>query len=867
MSDRNHKVKDSHFKEPFDHLVQLCEERLDFDRLSVTLKYQNQLLIIALMTNEEATLLDCGELYDLKESAPEKVMASKNALQSNILIDSYPENVLFKRTELKSLILFPIIIDESPVGTLDIFSFNEEHFSETDIHAIEGILYTVTLLLENYNLHTMIRKSETILAQQPNDIESSIDSPNNDGRNLGEHLKELLENVYDYIFVENEEAEIVQVSPNLAQLLQFSPAEMMKESVAHFTAEEDKEKLEKVTQEKVEDYIRFKKKNESTVGLYLKVFQVFDTMNTHSVTIYQASEEPKALSGDLLRQMEGQFGVVDLNYHLQFVSHDLEYDFDDPLAGRKCFMAYNKSSSICKDCPIEANKLTVDALKNHVVFTQFKDGQRKMIIFSLLKLEDGSFALLEFFKDTSMQSYFEEDQPVEEEKEDPPGPIDDFIDFSIEKIKSPVSTLINYIGTLQGVHFNELSEDVFFEKIDFMYNTTRHLDAVINSMASSLREKLALLSEAGSLSQYTLPGVPVKKGKKILIIDPDISLRLRLKNFFDDLGYNMLIAKDGLEGVLLIKKHLPDIILLEVNPPKVNGFLIYEKIHQHIKKKIYFIMISHINNPKIMETAHQMGIIEYIEKDNLNLKHLAQLIYDLLHELEKEVKEIKGAKPPPKKAKQKENASEQLLEEMEQTSETFYRVSEPPSETEQTPGDLDFPSPDDELDLDVEETPLEPIISETVGQEPEAVVPLEDLGFEIEEVEDGTSFDFGRSEGSDHSIILDGTVFIIKLEGYLTEDSLKAMNRELFPKMGEQPVETRKLIINLFDVVSESITEDTLNHLFSFQTEYIDTPPDSVKILSTDPHAVEAIGHHYIGKGYTVQEDMVEAFSLLQMEI
>ncbi len=865
MSDTNHKVKDSHFKEPFDHLVQLCEERVDFDRLSVTLKYQNQLLIIALMTHEEAVLLDCGEIYDLKGSAPEKVMESKTPLQNNILNDSYPENVLFKRTGLKSTILFPIIIDESPVGTLDIFSFNEEHFNETDIHAIEEILYTVTLLLENYNLHTMIRKSETILAQQPNDIESSIDSSNNNEKNLGERLKELLENAYDYIFVENEGSEIIQVSPNLAQLLQFTPAEMLKESVAHFTVEEDKEKLEKVTQEKIEDYIRLKKKNESTVGLYLKVFQVFDTMNTHSVTIYQASEEPKALSGDLLRQMEGQFGVVDLNYHLQFVSHDLQYDFDDPLSGRKCFMAYNRSSKICKDCPIEANKLTVDALKNHVVFTQFKDGQRKMIIFSLLKLEDGSFALLEFFKDTSMQNYFEEDQPVEEAKEQP-GPINDFIDYSIEKIKSPVSTLINYLDTLQGVHFNELNEDVFFEKIDFMYNTTRHLDAVIRSMASSLREKLALLSESGSLSPLGLPEIPVKKGKKILIIDPDISVRLRLKNYFGDLGYRMIIAKDGLEGVLLTKKHLPDIVLLEVNPPKVNGFLIYEKIHQHIKRKIYFIMISHINNPKIIETAHQMGIIDYIEKDKLNLKNLAQLIYDLLHESDKEAKEVKEAKSPSKKARKKENASVRLSEEMEQTSETFYRVSEPP-EKEETFDDLDFSLPDNELELDVEETPLEPADLEVVKQESEVVVPLEELGFEIEEMEGGTSFDFGRSEGSDYSIILDGTIIVIKLEGYLSEDSLEAMNRELIPKMGEQPMETRKLIINLFDVVSESITEDTLNHLFFFQKEYTDIPPDSVKILSTDPHIVEAIQSHFIGKGYIVLKDMVEAFSLLQMEI
>ncbi|HEO66197.1 MAG TPA: response regulator [Spirochaetes bacterium] len=865
MNDTNHKVKDSHFKEPFDHLVQLCEERLDFDRLTVTLKYQNQLLIIALMTNEEAILLDCGEIYDLKGSASEKVLESRTPLQNNILNDPYPENVLFKRTGLKTTILFPIIIDESPVGTLDIFSFNEEHFSETDIHSIEDILYTVTLLLENYNLHTMIRKSETILAQQPNDIESSISSSKDGGKNLGERLKELLENVYDYIFVENEESEIIQVSPNLAQLLQFSPAEMMKESVIHFTAEEDKEKLEKVTQEKVEDYIRFKKKNESTVGLFLKVFQVFDTMNTHSVTIYQASEEPKALSGDLLRQMEGQFGVVDLNYHLQFVSHDLEYDFDDPLSGRKCFMAYNRSSKMCKDCPIEANKLTVDALKNHVVFTQFKDGQRKMIIFSLLKLEDGSFALLEFFKDTSMQNYFEENQPVEEEKE-PPGPIDDFIDYSIEKIKSPVSTLIDYIGTLQGVHFNELNEDVFFEKIDFMYNTTRHLDAVIRSMASSLREKLALLSETGNLSPFGLSEIPVKKGKRILIIDPDISVRLRLKNFLGDLGYRMIIAKDGLEGVLLTKKHLPDIVLLEVNPPKVNGFLIFEKIHQHIKKKIYFIMISHINNPKIIETANHMGIIDYIEKDKLNLKNLAQLIYDLLHQSEKETKELKTAKSQSKTTKAKVDILEQLSEQIEQTSETFYRVSEPP-EKEQTSEDFDFPSQDDELELDVEETPLEPVVSEDVEQEPEVIIPLEDLGFEIEEMEDGTNFDFGRSEGLDYSIILDGTVIVIKLGGYLTEDSLKAMNRELIPKIAEQSIETRKILINLFDVVSESVTEDILNHLFLFQTEYIDIPSGSVKILSTDPHIVRTIQSHYIGKGYIILKDMVKAFSLLQMEI
>ena len=59
--------------------------------------------------------------------------------------------------------------------------------------------------------------------------------------------------------------------------------------------------------------------------------------------------------------------------------------------------------------------------------------------------------------------------------------------------------------------------------------------------------------------------------KKILVIDDDKSIREIVGRFLKSLGYEVLFATDGLEGMERARGFLPDLIVLDIDMPKMNG--------------------------------------------------------------------------------------------------------------------------------------------------------------------------------------------------------------------------------------------------------------------------------------------------------
>jgi len=58
---------------------------------------------------------------------------------------------------------------------------------------------------------------------------------------------------------------------------------------------------------------------------------------------------------------------------------------------------------------------------------------------------------------------------------------------------------------------------------------------------------------------------------KVLIVDDDMGIRLLLSKFLQKAGYETILAEDGLEGVEIAKEHHPDLIMLDVVMPRMDG--------------------------------------------------------------------------------------------------------------------------------------------------------------------------------------------------------------------------------------------------------------------------------------------------------
>lgn len=82
----------------------------------------------------------------------------------------------------------------------------------------------------------------------------------------------------------------------------------------------------------------------------------------------------------------------------------------------------------------------------------------------------------------------------------------------------------------------------------------------------------------------------MKKPVKILLVDDDFRNSMLLKRFIEAEGYEVLYAGNGKAGLKAYREYNPDLILLDINMPEMNGFEMAETIRTSDKRVIIFFL-------------------------------------------------------------------------------------------------------------------------------------------------------------------------------------------------------------------------------------------------------------------------------------
>lgn len=105
------------------------------------------------------------------------------------------------------------------------------------------------------------------------------------------------------------------------------------------------------------------------------------------------------------------------------------------------------------------------------------------------------------------------------------------------------------------------------------------------------------------------------KQKKILIADDNKNIRAALTYLLEDEGYSLLIAKDGAETLRKTREFLPDVLLLDVTMPEINGYDVCRTIkNDTVLKKTYVIMLTARGQVAEQELGAKAGADEYVVK-------------------------------------------------------------------------------------------------------------------------------------------------------------------------------------------------------------------------------------------------------------
>ncbi len=100
--------------------------------------------------------------------------------------------------------------------------------------------------------------------------------------------------------------------------------------------------------------------------------------------------------------------------------------------------------------------------------------------------------------------------------------------------------------------------------------------------------------------------------KTILIIEDEIAIQNIIKAFLEDAGYIVILASDGIMGIELFKKHTPDLVLLDLMLPKIDGYAVCEILRKESTTPI--IMLTARDDDESQMKGFDVLADDYITK-------------------------------------------------------------------------------------------------------------------------------------------------------------------------------------------------------------------------------------------------------------
>jgi DNA-binding response OmpR family regulator len=137
-------------------------------------------------------------------------------------------------------------------------------------------------------------------------------------------------------------------------------------------------------------------------------------------------------------------------------------------------------------------------------------------------------------------------------------------------------------------------------------------------------------SDRPGLAETPVPAPvrPADAPKRILVVDDDALVRASVAAVLDCEGYEIYGAADGESAIQSAIRHQPDLVLLDLNMPNMDGWTAFVKL-EHVQPLVPVIVIT--ARPHQYPHAVEFGVDAFMEKP-LNFPVLLRAIRKLTHE-------------------------------------------------------------------------------------------------------------------------------------------------------------------------------------------------------------------------------------------
>jgi two-component system chemotaxis sensor kinase CheA len=121
------------------------------------------------------------------------------------------------------------------------------------------------------------------------------------------------------------------------------------------------------------------------------------------------------------------------------------------------------------------------------------------------------------------------------------------------------------------------------------------------------------------------------KRKSILVVDDSITARTLIKNILDTAGYDIKTAVDGADALMALKTQAFDLVVSDIDMPRMNGFDLTSKIRSDRKlSELPVVMVTALESREDKERGIEVGANAYIVKSSFDQSNLLEVIQRLI---------------------------------------------------------------------------------------------------------------------------------------------------------------------------------------------------------------------------------------------
>lgn len=139
------------------------------------------------------------------------------------------------------------------------------------------------------------------------------------------------------------------------------------------------------------------------------------------------------------------------------------------------------------------------------------------------------------------------------------------------------------------------------------------------------------LSMAGARPASMAPEAEKVGKKAIIVVEDSITSRTLLKNILEVAGYNVAIATDGVDGFTQLKSGEFDVVVSDVDMPRMNGFDLTAKIRSDKKlADLPVVLVTALDSREDRKRGIEVGANAYIVKSNFDQSNLLEVVKRLI---------------------------------------------------------------------------------------------------------------------------------------------------------------------------------------------------------------------------------------------